>query len=181
MKHVDARAEEERPSVTRDGADEIVSGGDAGSIMLGLTTKTAQEIALSSESHQMNVGLSILYSILYTPLIYYHNIQEELDSGEMIALQAFDADYDLWIPWLSKARDAIETVWHPDRAKAWDYQYESARKDMRIDQIKMAYRCFAPKLPENIREKLGEIYLRPIKEFDVEEESALSEQEHETS
>jgi ribosome-binding ATPase YchF (GTP1/OBG family) len=44
---------------------------------------------MSSENHELNVSLSLLYSILYAPLIYYHNIAWELQNSEMISLQAF--------------------------------------------------------------------------------------------
>ncbi len=121
---------------------------DPGPIMLGLTTKTVQEVAMSNEQNELNVSLSILFSILYAPLIYYHNIRQELESGEMIPLQAFDTDSDLWIPWLAKTRKAID-----------DYD-TSDRKQIRIKQIEMAYRCFEPKLPEFIRPELAKIYLR---------------------
>jgi len=44
--------------------DEIAGSGEAGSIMLGLTTKTVQEVAFSSENHEMNISLSILFTQL---------------------------------------------------------------------------------------------------------------------
>jgi hypothetical protein len=127
--------------------DEIAVGDDAGPILLGLTTKTVQEVALSSENAELNVSLSILFSILYVPLIYYHNIVEELDNNEMVPLQAFDTDSDLWIPWLSRVRKAIDTF------------DTSSRKKMRTKQIEMAYRCFEPMLPKSIRPNLQKIYV----------------------
>lgn len=129
--------------------DHIAVGDDAGPILLGLTTKTVQEVTFSSESCALNVGLSILFSILYAPLIYYHNIIQELKNGEMIPLQAFDTDSDLWIPWLKRTRKAIDT-----------FGYSDERKQIRIKQIEMAYRCFEPMLPEFIRPELAKIYLR---------------------
>ncbi|MHC4222316.1 MAG: hypothetical protein ACYST9_07835 [Planctomycetota bacterium] len=121
---------------------------EAGPILLGLTTKTVQEVAMSSEQDELDISLSILFSILYAPLIYYHNIQQELENYEMIPLQAFNTESDLWIPWLAKSRKAID-----------DFD-ASDRKQMRIKQIEMAYRCFEPKLPKYIRSELREIYLR---------------------
>lgn len=121
---------------------------EAGPILLGLTTKTVQEVAMSNEENDLNVSLSILFSILYAPLVYYHNIQQEMENDEMIPLQAFNTDSDLWIPWLATTRKAID-----------DFD-TSDRKQMRIKQIEMAYKCFEPKLPEFVRPELREIYLR---------------------
>ncbi|MCK5564291.1 MAG: hypothetical protein KAJ07_03520 [Planctomycetes bacterium] len=143
--------------------DEIVGGGESGSILLGLTTKTAQEIAMSSECHEMNVSLSILYSLLYAPLIYYHNIEEEIKGNEMVSLQAFDTDFDLWIPWLDKTRDVIDFVWDPKCSYLSDYELEKKRKELRLQQIQMAYKCFEPKLQGYIRDGLKDIYLRKPK------------------
>jgi hypothetical protein len=139
--------------------DKIVGGGEAGSILLALTTKTVQEVALSSENFEMNIGLSILLSILYAPLIYYHNINEELANDEMIPLQSFDTDSDLWIPWLEDTREKINSIWDAKRKSDPNYKREIDRKEMRIKQIEMAYRCFEPKLPKSIRGKLCNIYV----------------------
>ncbi len=128
--------------------DIIAVGDKAGPILLGLTTKTVQEIAFSSEGHEMNVSLSILFSILYAPLIYYHNIFEELHNNEMVPLQAFDTDSDLWICWLKQARKIINRFNNDQRA------------EMRLRQIEMAYVCFKPMLPKTITTELDEIYLQ---------------------
>lgn len=127
--------------------DEILEGGDAGAILLGLTTKTVQEVAMSSENQEMNKGLSILYSILYAPLIYYHNIGEELMNKEMIPLQAFDTDCDVWIPWIRETRELIAGFEGDDR------------RGIREQQIEMAFRCFEPLLPANIRYQLEDIFV----------------------
>lgn len=144
---------------------EITVGNEAGPILLGLTTKTVQEIALSSEREPLNIGMSILFSILYAPLIYYHNIIEELENNEMVPLQAFDTDSDLWIPWLERTRKAIDMAW--DSNIVGDGERERAereRKQVRIKQMEMAYRCFEPKLPKSIRPKLAKIYLRELED-----------------
>ncbi|MEE8154159.1 MAG: hypothetical protein V3T53_04260 [Phycisphaerales bacterium] len=132
--------------------DGLVSS-DAGSILLGLTTKTAQEISMSSETQELNVGLSLLFSILYAPLIYYHNIGSEVENGEMIPLQAFETDYDVWIEWLRRTRKAIDEI---DSEK---YENDGQRKHARAQQIEMAYRCFQPQLPPVIDEQMSPIFL----------------------
>lgn len=137
--------------------DAISVGDEAGPVLLGLTTKTVQEIALSSERCELNVGLSILLSILYAPLVYYHDIIEELANDEMVPLQAFDTDSDLWIPWLKEAYRIVKTYGpqeHQQLKKKIDERHE-----MRLKQIEMAYRCFEPKLPKHIRSRLREIYI----------------------
>jgi hypothetical protein len=139
--------------------DRVVAGGEAGEILLALTTKTVQEVAMCSESFEVNVGLSILFSILYAPLIYYHNIKAELEHDEMVPLQSFDTDSDLWIPWLKLTRSTIDSVWDERCKRRRDYYCELVRKNMRIKQIEMAYRCFEPALPKHIWSPLREIYL----------------------
>ncbi len=131
--------------------DAMAGAGDAGSILLGLTTKTVQELAMSSENYELNVSLSILFSILYAPLVYYHNIRQELLTSEMVSLQAFDTDYDLWIPWIKRAREAIDLLQGEDRSKA--------RIEARLSQISMAYQCFKSMLPEPIDEELRKFCL----------------------
>lgn len=127
--------------------DEISRGGAVGSILLGLTTKTVQEVAMSSEGNRLNIGLSILYSILYAPLVYYHNMIQELEHKEMVPLEAFDTDYDIWIPWVQSAREAIDKFGGDER------------KEGRTRQTEMAYKCFRPMLPRHIRSKLRPIYM----------------------
>lgn len=129
--------------------DEIAGSGEAGSILLGLTTKTVQEVAFSSENHEMDISLSILFSILYAPLIYYHNIVQELQNDEMIPLQAFDTDFDVWVPWLRRTRKAINTFENGD-----------GRQQMRLKQIEMAYKCFEPLLPSPIAAEICDVYLQ---------------------
>jgi hypothetical protein len=129
--------------------NKITVGDEAGPILLGLTTKTVQEIALSSEKPEFNIGLSILLSILYAPLIYYHDIMQELDNDEMIQLQSLDTDSDLWIPWLWEVCEILN-----------EFKGKDERHTMRIKQIEMAYNCFRPMLPEHTKEKLDEIYLK---------------------
>ncbi len=133
--------------------DEMSGGVLAGGILQGLTTKTVQEVAMSSENYRLNVGLSILFSILYAPLIYYHNIASEVELGEMIPLQAFDTDYDLWIPWLERTRAAIDGI------EGEKYEEDVQRKDARAAQIRMAYHCFQGLIPRHIEPRLRHVYL----------------------
>ena len=140
--------------------DQIATGDNAGPILLGLTTKTVQEMALSSEKNELNVGLSILLSILYAPLIYYHNIPQELENGEMVPLQAFETDCDQWICWLKRVHKAIYKAWDSSIVGNNERECnERARKMARIKQIEMAYRCFEPSLPKFIRPELEKIYM----------------------
>ena len=125
--------------------DEIAANPEAGHILLGLTTKTVQEVALSSEIKEMNIGLSILLNILYAPLIYYHNVRLEIQEQEMLPLQSFDIEFDLWLPWLARAYDIIRTHEDGDRSIA------------RLQQIEMAYLCFEEFLPTRIRNALGAV------------------------
>ena len=127
--------------------NDILEGGDVGAILLGLTTKTVQEVAMASENQVMNKGLSILYSILYAPLLYYHNIGDELTNEEMIPLQAFDTDCDLWIPWVGKTRELIASFGGDDR------------QEFRKRQIEMAFKCFESRLPAGIRPQLEDIFM----------------------
>jgi uncharacterized membrane protein len=154
--NVETKGEFEK--MVEDIIDQITVGeeNEAGPILLGLTTKTVQEIALSSENHELNVSLSILFSILYAPLIYYHNIIPELKNDEMVHLQAFDTDYYLWIPWLRRVRKAIDIAW--DNNMVGNKEIVE-RKEMRVKQIEMAYRCFEPMLPDHIKRRLREIYI----------------------
>jgi len=128
--------------------NKISVGDEAGPILLGLTTKTVQEVALSSEKPEFNIGLSILLSILYAPLIYYHNIMQELDNDEMIQLQSLDTDSDLWMPWLWEVCEILN-----------EFKDKDERHTMRIKEIEMAYGCFRPMLPEHIKPELEKIYL----------------------
>jgi hypothetical protein len=137
--------------------DEMSAGEEAGSLLLGLTTKTVQEIAMASENYQMNIGLSLLFSILYAPLIYYHNVIEEVRQNEMILLQAFDTDYDLWVPWLERTRTAI------DMLAGEKYSEDLARAVPRRSQMAMAYHCFEKMLPPVIDEHIRDIYVREPK------------------
>jgi len=129
--------------------DEILKDKEVGTILLALTTKTVQEVSMSSEKLQLDPQLSILFSILYAPLVYYHDIQAEINHHEMVSLQSFDIDYDVWIPWVKKARSLIEV--YP----------EISRKTVRLQQIKMAYMCFERGLPDSLRKELSPIYLSP--------------------
>lgn len=129
--------------------NKISVGDEAGPILMGLTTKTVQEIALSSEKPEFNIGLSILLSILYAPLIYYHDIMQELDNDEMIPLQALDTDSDLWVPWLWEVCEILN-----------EFKDKDERHTMRIKQIEMAYSCFKPMLPEHTKSELDKIYLK---------------------
>ena len=90
----------------------------------------------------------------WAPLIYYHNIRLEVDRNEMIPLQPFDTDYDLWVPWLKDTRAAIDSI------EGAEYQEDVARKEARAAQIRMAYQCFQPLIPPHIERELRGIYLK---------------------
>jgi len=124
--------------------------GSPGQILLSLTTKTVQELAMSSEPVAVNFPLSVLYSILYAPLLYFHDVDDEVEQREMVALDNFDVNVDCVIEWLRTAR----ALCHDPRA-------HDKRSQERSQQLEMAYRCFAPKLPQFVREAMEEIYLPP--------------------
>lgn len=129
--------------VEMDGED-----GSPGRILLGLTTKTAQELAMSSEGAEIDWALSVLYSVLYAPLLYFHDADDELECGEMLPLDKFDVDYDQVTDWLSEVRALCEDA-------------NDRRVKQRFEQLAMAFRCFAPRLPESVRERLEHIYVTP--------------------
>jgi hypothetical protein len=120
---------------------------DVGRILLGLTTKTVQEVAMSSEDKELDVSLSILFSILYAPLLYFHDVDHELEANEILPLFKFETDYDLWVPWLKKVRETIE-------------QSDNDRLDLRLQQMEMAYNCLSKFIPKSIQEELVKVYIR---------------------
>ena len=119
-----------------------------GQTLLGLTTKTVQDMAMASEGEDVDFALSLLYSLLYAPLLYFHNVEEELECGEMIPLDAFDVNYDLIIPSLWKIRELCD-----------DERVKDDRKGYRLQQLEMAYFCFERKLPDSVAEVLKPIYV----------------------
>jgi hypothetical protein len=122
--------------------------GGPGRILLGLTTKTVQELAMSSEGIALKFPLALLYSVLYAPLLYFHDVADETQFGEMMPLDSFDVAYDEIIPWLEEIRRLCREA-------------DDNRKDERFQQVEMAYRCFEPQLPEPVRDVLEPIYVTP--------------------
>lgn len=123
---------------------------EVGKILLSLTTKTDQEIAMASEEEDVNFALTLLYSLLYAPLLYFHDIDDELDYGEMVAVDAFDVNHDIVVPWLKECRRLSQ-----------DDRVNDRRKSYRLQQMEMAFNCFAGKLPQPVRDTLAEIYCSP--------------------
>jgi hypothetical protein len=121
-----------------------------GDVLLGLTTKTAQEIAMASEMEGCNYSLSMMFSLLYAPLLYYHDIQREIECQEMVALGTFDVGYDRTVDWLSDIRTYLKGADDED----------GVRIKERLEQMEMAYRCFAEKLPRFVSVLLRKIYLK---------------------
>ena len=105
---------------------------------------------MSSEGAMVNFPLSVLYSVLYAPLLYFHDVQQEVEHREMVALDSFDMDFDCVVEWLKTAR-----------ALCQDPRARDDRSEERSQQLEMAYRCFAPQLPQFVREAMEEIYLPP--------------------
>ena len=120
-----------------------------GKILLGLTTKTVQEMAMAGEAEgDVNFALSLLYSLLYAPLLYFHDVEGELEQGEIVPLDAFDVNYDLIISWISDLKDLCED----DRVK-------DDRRNYRLLQLEMAYFCFEDRLPESVAAALAPFYV----------------------
>lgn len=124
-----------------------------GQTLLGLTTKTVQDMAMASEGEDVDFALSLLYSLLYAPLLYFHDIGEELECGEMIPLDAFDVNYDLIIPSLWKIRELCERELEDPEGGVKD-----VRRDYRLQQLEMAYYCFESSLPKSVAKALKPIY-----------------------
>ena len=126
----------------------IADESGIGNILLGLTTKTVQEMAMASEGLRVCFAQSVAYSILYAPLLYFHDADGELACNEMVPIENFDVNYDSICPWLADLAALI------DRADAPD----DPRKDSRREQLKMAFRCFSPNLPALAKDTLAEVY-----------------------
>jgi hypothetical protein len=120
---------------------------DIGQTLLALTTKTTQEIAMGSEGDELNFPLSLLFSILYAPLLYFHDYKEETEFGEIVPLDAF-LDYELIKECLAKAKELCE-----------DAKTFNSRWDLQKQQLEMAFKCFEKRLPELSQEVLKSIYV----------------------
>ncbi len=128
--------------------EEMDQSDGPGHYLLSLTTKTAQEIAMSSERKNLNFPLSVLYSLLFAPLLYFHDVEGEMEHGEMIALDNFCLDYAQVIPWLERLKVLCQ-----------DAEAEDERFEFRLQQLEMAFQCFSPRLPSTVREALAGIYI----------------------
>jgi len=122
------------------GPDEL---GDA---LLGLTTKTVVELGMASEGPDLDLPLSVLFSLLYAPLLYFHDIKDEITTGEMAAVNPFDVNYEAVIPWLEQVVTLIR-------------ERQDERLDSRLLQMEMAFYCFKYWMPEVARERLETIYV----------------------
>ncbi len=132
----------------KDFIQEMLNDEDGvGQTLLALTTKTTQEIAMSSEENEINFPLSLLFSILYAPLLYFHDYKEETESGEIVPLDTFH-DYELIKYRLDKARKLCEDTLIVN--KRWNYQKQ---------QLEMAFKCFENRLPESLRKILRSAYI----------------------
>jgi hypothetical protein len=127
-----------------------------GRILLSLTTKTAQELAMSSEKLPLNFPLSVLYSLLYAPLLYFHDVQKEVECREIISLDNFSVNFDRILGWLGEIRELC-----------LDERSGDNRWRQRRQQLEMAYHCFGPRLPQSVREALEGIYLKSEEEEDA--------------
>jgi hypothetical protein len=119
---------------------------EMGDLLLGLTTKTVAEISMASEGPNVYFPLAALYSLLYAPLLYFHDIDPEIESQEMGVLEAFDVNVEALCGWMNKVRSLIERV--PDE-----------RKESRLLQAEMAYNCFRDFVPKFIRDEFKEAYV----------------------
>lgn len=119
---------------------------EMGDVLLGLTTKTVVEISMASEGPNVYFPLAVLYSLLYAPLLYFHDIDPEIESEEMGVLETFDVNFEALSGWLPRIRKLIERV--PDE-----------RKESRLLQAQMAYNCFKEFIPKFMREEFQEVYI----------------------
>ncbi len=124
---------------------------ELGQVLLGLTTKTVQEMAMGSEKFDVCFARSVLYSLLYAPLLYFHDREGELACSEMVSLDLFDVSYDAIFPWLRDMRKLIERNDAP----------KDPRISSRLEQLKMAFYCFGPQLPQVAKSALADIYNPP--------------------
>ncbi|MFQ5852927.1 MAG: hypothetical protein ACE5JU_20395 [Candidatus Binatia bacterium] len=126
-----------------------------GKVLLGLTTKTVQEMAMASEGLRVCFALSVLYSLLYAPLLYFHDVDGELECNEIVPLETFDVSYHAIIPWLQRMRDLIRR----------DDAPRDLRRDSRLEQLQMAFLCFKPNLPPVAIHALEKVYIISGKEI----------------
>lgn len=117
-----------------------------GKLVLGLMTKTVQDMAMASEAHHVCFARSVVYSALYAPLLYFHDVDGELEFQEIVPLEAFDVNYEDIVPWMEQMDALIDT------------DHTDTRRDSRRAQLRMAFRCFRPNLPEVARDALRDIY-----------------------
>ena len=123
--------------------------GDLGNYLLGLTTKTALEMGMASEGQPLHFGLSVLYSLLFAPMLYFHDIDEEVRAGEMAALETFNVNYETIVPWIEDIYKFFDANDAPpdDRLRS------------RLLQVEMTFRCFEIHLPQVGKDDLEKIYL----------------------
>lgn len=144
-------------SLTKLLSDMQVREDGLGHYLLGMTTKTSQEMGMAGEGRQVNFALSVLYSLLYAPLLYFHDIVDEVEVGEMAALETFDVNYEALIPWIRRVSELIADTKNGQNGAFVDTLYDS-----RSLQIKMAFQCFKMHLPQVGREELEKIYVGEV-------------------
>jgi hypothetical protein len=118
---------------------------ELGDHLIGLTTKTVMELSMASEGPDVYFPLAVLYSLFYAPLLYFHDIDSEVDAGEMAVIETFDVNYECIVPWMHQIRHLIG-------------EYPDERKESRLLQMSMAFHCFRNSMPEVVREDLSKIY-----------------------
>lgn len=117
-----------------------------GKLVLGLMTKTVQDMAMASEARHVCFGRSVVYSALYAPLLYFHDVDRELEYHEIVPLESLDVHYEDVVPWMEQLDALIED------------DETDTRRESRRAQLRMAFRCFRPNLPEVARDALRDIY-----------------------
>jgi uncharacterized tellurite resistance protein B-like protein len=129
-----------------------------GGQLLGLTTKTVQEMAMACEKARFNFTLSLLYSILYAPLLYYHDINQEVEFAEITPVHPFETNIDGIQMWLQKVRTLIDQVPSDNRSAS------------RFFQMEMAYSCFKDTLPQHVDTSWEKIFSHQFAQSDIIEE-----------
>ena len=128
--------------------NEIRADSTVGNHFLGLTTKTVQEMAMASEGGKLIFAYSILYSLLYSPLLYFHNAKREIKYDELVALDSSAVNDEVITSWLSDIKGLLSR----------DDAPFDPRKKSRLEQLRIAYRCFLPGLPPKAANAFKAIY-----------------------
>ena len=122
---------------------------DLGRSLIGLTTKTVQEVAMASEEQPLDFPLSVLYGLLYAPLLYFHDKDQEVKEGEISPLHDFEGDYKEIVPWLQKIQGLCKEA-------------SDERKEDRMKQIRVAYLCFSESFPEEVKKEFKKAEFKKV-------------------